>query len=142
MEKAIIIYQSKKGTTRQLGNEIGNYLKSIGLKTSILPVDDYEGQDLSSFSYIFLGCWTKGLMVIAQHPDREWKDLVTSLDIPENAKLAFFTTYKIATGSMFSRMQKCIPVNGRSSSLKIKSRDGHLSDRNISMIDQYLSQEA
>ena len=139
MEKAIIIYQSKKGTTRKLGQEISNCLKLNGLKTITLSADDYEGQDLSLFDYIFLGCWTKGLMVVAQHPDREWKDLVTSLDIPENAKLAFLTTYKIATGSMFSKMQKCIPDNGHSSSLKIKSRDGSLSDRNISMIKEYLS---
>ena len=45
-----------------------------------------------------------GLMIIAQHPDAICKDYVSTLNFGSNTKIGLFTTYKIATGSMFSRM--------------------------------------
>lgn len=89
--------------------------------------------------YIFLGCWTKGLMVIAQHPDKTWKKFVKSVEIPKNSKICLFTTYKIATGTMFSQMRKSFNGLNHSSYLKIKSKNGSLSNENARLIDYYIS---
>ena len=139
MKKAIIIHQSKNGTTRQLGNEISNFLTQKGIRAKSLSVNEFADHDLSHFDYIFLGCWTKGLMIFAQHPDKTWKEFVKTLDIPENANIALFTTYKIATGSMFSKMRKHVPGNNRANVLEIKSRNGRLSKRTASLMGQYIA---
>jgi flavodoxin len=139
MKKAIIIYQSKKGTTRKLGNEIGRILETKGINTEVISLEDYDHRDLSVYEYIFLGCWTKGLMVIAQHPDKTWKKFVKSVEIPKNSKICLFTTYKIATGTMFSQMRKSFNGLNHSSYLKIKSKNGSLSNENARLIDYYIS---
>jgi flavodoxin len=139
MKKAIIIYQSKKGTTRKLGNDIGRFLEIKGINTEVVSLEDYDHRDLSVYEYVFLGCWTKGLMVIAQHPDKTWKKFVKSVEIPKNSKICLFTTYKIATGTMFSQMRKSFNGTNHSSYLKIKSKNGSLSNENARLIDYYVS---
>ena len=139
MKKAIIIYQSKKGTTRKLSNEIGRFLEIKGINTEVISLEDYDHRDLSVYEYVFLGCWTKGLMVIAQHPDKTWKKFVKSVEIPRNSKICLFTTYKIATGTIFSQMRKSFNGTKHSPYLKIKSKNGSLSNENACLIDYYVS---
>lgn len=138
MKKAIIIYQSKKGTTQQLGNEIKSYLSIQGMQTEIISVENIKNHDLSEFDYVFLGCWTKGLMFFAQHPDQLWKNFVNSIVLHAKSKIALFTTYKIATGSMFSQMRKNLPGNVNSSVLEIKSRDGSLRGESAEKMGQFI----
>ena len=139
MKKAIIIYQSKKGTTRALSNEIGRFLEIKGINTEVVSLENYDYRDLSLYEYVFLGCWTKGLMVIAQRPDKTWKKFIKSVDIPEKAKVCLFTTYKFATGTMFSQMRKSFNGTTNSTYLKIKSKNGSLSNGNARLIDYYVS---
>ena len=139
MKKAIIIYQSKKGTTQKLGGEIKKVLESKGIQTGFVSLGEYSNPDLSPFDYIFLGCWTKGLMVVAQKPDKPWKEFVKRLDFPEGALVGLFTTYKIATGKMFPRMRKGLPQKNQSTFLEIKSRDGHLTKEQTGLIGKKVS---
>lgn len=106
MEKAVIIYHSKTGRTQNYAYEIGEYLKSQGLEVIISSVQEYKEEILNGVDYLFLGCWTSGLMVICQHPEKEWKEFARKLPKLENVKVVFFTTYLILTGSMFYRMYK------------------------------------
>ncbi len=126
MKKAIIIYQSSKGTTKQLSYDIANFFNSKEIDSKVVSVDQFQETDVSTYDYIFLGCWTKGLMFFAQHPDSHWQKLVKSLSLPSDAKIAMFTTYKILTGTMFSKMIKCIPENQREDVLQIKSRNSSI----------------
>lgn len=139
MEKAMIIYQSSKGTTKQFSYEIADYLNRKKINSKIASVDHFHETDLSSYDYVFLGCWTKGLMIFAQHPDSQWQKFVKSLSLPTNAKIAMFTTYKILTGSMFSRMIKCIPENQRENILRIKSRNSALPKTSLSSIENFIA---
>lgn len=138
MEKAIIIYQSSKGTTKQFSYEIADYLNSKKIDSKVASVEHFHETDLSSYDYVFLGCWTKGLMVFAQHPDFQWQKFVKSLSLPTNAKIAMFTTYKILTGTMFSRMIKCIQENHRENVLQIKSRNSTLPANMLLKIDEFI----
>ncbi|MEE4196686.1 MAG: flavodoxin family protein [Bacteroidales bacterium] len=139
MKKAIIIYQSKKGTTQQLGSTINQYLKRKGISTEIKSAEKITEKNLSSFDYIFLGCWTKGLMIIAQHPDKSWEKCIKSLEIPAKSKIFLFATYKIAIGSMFSKMRKKLPPQNQTSLLNIKSRNGNLPGEYPFLLDQYIN---
>jgi hypothetical protein len=129
MKKALIIYQSKKGTTKALAASIGEKLKSLGLETNTISADSHEHPDLSAYQYVFLGCWTKGLMVLGQHPDKIWQSFIRTLSIPETCQIGLFATYKIATGSMFASMRKNLPPSHHAFLCEIKSRNGFLSPK-------------
>lgn len=137
MKKAIIIYQSKKGTTKQFSYEIADYLISKKIDTKVASVEDFHETDLSSYDYVFLGCWTKGLMFFAQHPDAQWQKFTKSLSLPDNAKIAMFTTYKILTGTMFARMIKCIPGNQHQNILQLKSRNSSIPAKMIKQLNDF-----
>lgn len=139
MKKAIIIYQSMKGTTKQFAGEIAEHFNSKGIKSKVTSVENFSETNLTSYDYIFLGCWTKGLMFFAQHPDAQWQKFVKSLSLPAHAKIAMFTTYKILTGTMFSKMLKCIPDNQRENILQIKSRNSTLPANMRLKIDGFIA---
>ncbi len=138
MKNAIVIYQSKGGTTKKLGKEIALAISQNGFSTEVMSVEDCRNRDLSTFDYVFLGCWTKGLMVFAQHPDTLWKQLVSNLSLPDKSRVGFFTTYKIATGSMFSRMRSALPIKLTNNVPEIKSRNGNLTEKSRQQINQFL----
>ena len=138
MKTALIIYQSKKGTTRRFGNEIGRFLSDTGIQTKTLSIEDCEKSALASADYLFLGCWTKGWMVINQHPDNLWKKWAQSVEIPQGAQVALFTTYKLATGSMFRRMRRHLNGKGSTANFEIKSRDGRLNDAQAREINGFV----
>ena len=127
MKTAVIIYNSKTGTTKQYAEEIANYLESKGMSIRISSIQAYQEQLLNNADYVLLGSWTNGLMVILQHPDKEWKDFAAKLPNMPSAKLALFTTYKILTGSMFRKMVQQVAGRFSKPSLELKSRNGLLS---------------
>jgi flavodoxin len=139
METALIIYQSIKGTTRRLGNEIGRLLSERGIQSQTLSIEECQNGELYSADYLFLGCWTQGWMVVNQHPDSPWKKWAQSIEIPRGPKVALFTTYKLATGSMFQRMRRHLNGSGPGARLEIKSRDGRLSDAQARQIHQFIA---
>lgn len=139
MEKAIIIYKSMKGTTEQFSHEIADLFTKRGIQSKVTSVENYRETDLSSYDYIFLGCWTKGLMFFAQHPDDQWQKFVEELSLPDHVKIGLFTTYKIAVGSMFSRMVRCLPEDSRENVLTIKSRNRTLPVEMITKIEDFIN---
>jgi len=109
MKKALIIHQSKKGHTRRYGEEIGKFLAEKGVESRVISMEDYNTDLLQDVSHLFLGCWTSGLFFFAQHPDQPWINFVQKMNLPEGIQIGLFTTYIIATGSMFRAMKKHIP---------------------------------
>jgi len=138
MKTALIIYQSKKGTTRRFGNEIGRFLSDMGIQARTLSIEACTDCVLASANYLFLGCWTKGWMIVNQQPDTPWKRWARDMEIPDGVKVAFFTTYKLATGSMFRRMRRQLNGNGYQAELEVKSRDGSLSDDQARSISRFI----
>jgi hypothetical protein len=77
-------------------------------------------------------------MVMLQHPDKEWKDFAAKLPSMPSAKLVFFTTYKILTGSMFKNMFKQLKGKFAAPSLELKSRNGFLSAQDKEKLDSII----
>lgn len=127
MKTAVIIYNSKTGTTKKYAEEITSYLQSKGISTRISSIQTFQGNLLNDSDFVFLGCWTNGLMFILQHPDKAWKDFAAKLPSMPSTKLIFFTTYKILTGSMFRKMYHQVKEKFSEPSLELKSRNGFLS---------------
>ncbi len=134
MKRAIIFYQSQTGTTQRYAQEIGEYLQSNKIDTLWLPIEKCNDDLIKNIDYLFLGCWTKGLMVFFQKPDEIWNYNARKITIPSNTKVALFATYKIRTGSMFKNMGKQLKKKNDVLLPNLSSRNGKLTDKDISII--------
>lgn len=128
MKKAAIYYLSKTGITRQFGEEINKFLDQQNISSELINVLDYSNEELNEYDYIFLGAWTHGLMIILQHPDKPWIEFAKQLPDLNNKKVALFTTYKLATGSMFKKMKKHLKGKTGNGLMELKSKTDQLSE--------------
>lgn len=69
MKTAVIVYRSRTGTTRRLAEEIGAFVATRDIEPRVVSIGECDVQALAAVDYLFLGCWTSGLMVVLQHPD-------------------------------------------------------------------------
>lgn len=137
--KALVVYHSKTGITRGFAYEINKYLKENNLDSEMINILDVKAQEILKADILFIGCWTHGLFIFMQHPDKTWRENAAILPNMDNKKVAFFTTYKLATGSMFSCMQKVL--NGKlfkPVELKLKSRNGQLTNQHREVIKRFI----
>lgn len=139
MKKALIVHQSIKGNTRKYGEEIGKFLREQGLESKVIAIEDYKADDLQHISYLFLGCWTSGLFLFFQHPDKAWIKVVSSITIPEGLKLGLFTTYILATGTMFKSMKKHISAPTDGFIPELKSKNGFLSESDKNNLIRFIA---
>jgi flavodoxin len=138
MPTAVVVYRSSTGTTRRLAEEIGAYLESRGIDATVRSVGECDPASLAGADFVLLGCWTSGFFVVAQHPDEPWLAFVRDMPALSGAHVGLFTTYKLVTGSMFSRMRAAIGEKASRIDLELKSRDGHLSDVGRQQLDRFL----
>ena len=133
--KTSIIYTSHSGTTKAYAEEIGNFLSSIGSEFKVSSIDNYDKEYLLTSDLVMLGCWTNGLMIFAQHPDKAWKKFVEEMPVIRKKTIALFTTYKIATGSMFRKMENILANKSDPPKAILKSRSKQLTEKNRSTLE-------
>jgi flavodoxin len=134
MKKALIVYNSKTGITKKFGIEIESFCSQNGLTTKIVSIDEFNTDALAGIDYLFLGTWTHGLMILLQHPDQLWVKFADSLPELKGMKIVLFTTYKLATGSLFKKMRKHLKCDPQNIVLEIKSRNGKLLEANSELL--------
>lgn len=142
MNKALIIYHSKSGTTRKFSYEIAQLCEQVGLKAKAISIEMFNANDINGVDYLFLGCWTHGHLVFNQHPESEWVEFAKKLPTISDKKIVLFTTYKVATGSMFRKMKKHLNAKPENIQLKLKSRSSKLSSQNALAISNLLKLNA
>lgn len=125
--KVLVTYHSKTGVTREFAYEISKFLKENNHEATMMNVLDVQPENINNVEAVFIGCWTHGLFFFLQHPDKTWKEQAINFPEMHDKKVAFFTTYKIATGSMFNQMQKVLnsKLSGQVN-LNLKSKNGQL----------------
>lgn len=139
MKKAVVVYQSKTGITKKFAEEISRHLASNGTEVQTLSVEKCTDGIISQADYVLLGCWTSGfLLFFLQHPDGVWKQFAQKLPDLAGKKVALFTTYKVATGSMFSSMKKQLRLNAAEPVIELRSRNGSLSEEHQVALDAFL----
>jgi flavodoxin len=139
LKKAVVVYRSHSGVTRGYGEEIGAHLASKGLTVTVASVGDADFASLAAADYLLLGCWTSGLFVVLQHPDEPWLAFVRDMPASPKSKVALFTTYKLATGSQFSRMRAALAGKTGEAELELKSRTGRLSGADRAALDRFIA---
>jgi len=140
MNTALIIHHSKTGTTKEFGRRIADFCNLQGINYSFISIEEYTKEHLEGVDYLFLGCWTHGHFIFNQHPDPEWVAFATKLPKLTHHKIVLFTTYKIATGSMFRKMKEHLIFNPQSMVLELKSRRGSLKKENSDLLKNTIQQ--
>ncbi len=136
--KALITFHSKTGITKRYAEEIAGYLQSKKIQTQVVPIQEYTKELQHDADFIFLGCWTSGLFIFLQHPDKAWMKFASGLPEMKSRKVVLFTTYKLATGSMFKLMRK--QLDGKISGIQaeLRSKKGDLSEMDKKIIDSLM----
>lgn len=127
MKKAIVIYNSKTGNTKKFGENINQFLLEKNLNSEIIDIETFNNDSLSNYDLIFLGCWTSGLLLFLQKPEKAWVEFAKRLPVLESSKTILFTTYKIRTGTMFKNMKRNLNLKEKGNDMiQIASLDGKL----------------
>ena len=136
--RAAVLYHSRSGTTWQLAEEVGAHLRTRGMEAWVVSVADCDPPAVGAYDIVLLGCWTSGWLIVRQHPEEPWVRFVRALPDLSTKRVGLFTTYKIATGSMFSRMRRELAGKVGSIDVELTSRDGHLSDTGMRALDRFV----
>ena len=139
MTKALIVYNSKHGTTKKFSQNISSYLTEKGSETQIVSVEDFNDSMAADKDIVLLGAWTHGLMIVLQHPDKPFVNFAKNAPVMNGKKVALFTTYKLATGSMFKKMKLAIGDKIDAVSCELKSKNGELKDDIKNQLDLLLN---
>lgn len=137
--KACIIYDSQHGTTQAYAGAIAAQLKEKGIDSDVASIEAYNQESLKSADIVLLGAWTSGLFFFGQHPEKVWQIFAEKLPDIKGKKIGLFTTYKLATGSMFRKMKACLDGKTDEIQLFLKARSSKLSSKNIVQLDNFLS---
>ncbi len=127
MKKVCIVYRSKTGITKRFAENICSYLNENDSTAKVFSIDNFDEAFYTEADSVLLGCWSGGLMIMLQHPDKEWIAFAKNIKGLENKKVGLFTTYKLATGSMFRKMKGHLNLSSYEVS-ELKSRNGKLNE--------------
>jgi len=138
MKKAIIIYNSHTGITKRYAEAIEAFITGKKIEVKLMSITDYSKNMTFNADYLLLGSWTSGLFLFGQHPDKEWVKFAQQLPQINIPDIAVFTTYKLATGSMFKNMKKHLAISPEKIKMELKSRNGKLSEFDKAVLEKFL----
>ena len=107
-----IVYDSSTGTTAKAAEAMGKTLEAHGHQCRVQSVEHADPADVSEADLICIGSWVKGLFIILQRPTERSMQFIERLGNLTGKKAMVFCTYKVATGSMLSRMSKALEGKG------------------------------
>lgn len=91
-----------------LAESVATFMKSLGGEVIIVSVFDYKLEDLHNITHLFLGCWTRVRFLKGQCPQKEWIQVIESIDYSRFCHVILFTTYNIVKGTMYKSVLKHI----------------------------------
>lgn len=137
--RAAVVYRSHTGNTRRYAEAIADHLRSRGVEVSLASIGDCDLASLGDVDLLLLGCWTSGLFVIRQQPDGPWTSFARALPKLDRPRVGLFTTYTLATGSMFARMRELLAGRVPAPMMELKSRNSELSATDRAALDQFVA---
>jgi flavodoxin len=140
MRKAAIVYHSRTGTTRALADDIARVVGEGGYEVQIWSAGEVESAALVEVDLLLLGCWTSGWFVIMQHPEASWVEFARRLPALKPSKVGLFTTYRLATGTMFRGMRRHLRGKVPEPGISLRSRSGRLSAAQEKDLKRFLAE--
>jgi flavodoxin len=127
--KALVVYNSKTGTTEKMASQIAAHLAENKLDVKLSSIKEVKASDIEQADRLYMGTWTSGFMLFGQKPEKEWQKFSRQLPIGIRKRTTLFTTYKLLTGSMFKNMRRELSYKGlRVEPNALKSKTGDLTD--------------
>ena len=126
--KAHVTYLSKTGITRKYASEIDALLRANQVESVMQNIHDADPANAGEADLVLLGAWCHGLFILLQHPDKPWVAFARQLPDLSGKKVVLFTTYKLATGSMFKKMRNHLKLGENQPVEIFKSKNGSLSE--------------
>ena len=136
--KAWVTYLSKTGITRKYASEIDSLLRANQVPSVMINIHDANPADAAGYDLVLLGAWCHGLFLLLQHPDKPWVRFARQLPDLSGKKVALFTTYKLATGSMFRKMTKHLKLGDHQPVEIFKSKNGSLSELDANRMIEWI----
>ena len=136
--ETLIVYQSRKNTTKKFAEEIAKRVKRIKGSVILKSMEETTASDIRQCDLLFLGGRTVGKYVFGQKPDKEWMDFVNRLPVENGKKTVLFTTYDIATGKVFQQMKQHLLPKRYNIVGSMKSHKGEFDYFSISVLKYVL----
>ncbi len=136
--KAMVIYESLTGTTKEAARLIAGHLQRLGhTVTAVSDVDAIDYQALSDAELVVLGTWTDGIFVVGQRPARAGR--LKSLPAMRGKKVVCYCTYALNPGKVIEKMMAIAESLGADvvGGLAIKKND--LTDGTADFVDRLQS---
>lgn len=124
--KALIIYQSRKGTTRKFADEIAKRVHRVFGHVAVKKLEEATADDIRECDLLFLGGRTIGKYLFGQKPDEEWVKFARSMPGTNGKKTVLFTTYDISSGKIFHQMKQHLLPKGYNIIGSMKSSNGKI----------------
>lgn len=108
--RAIVIYESLTGNTREAGQLIAAELDATGIETALSPITAIDLQALSEADLVIVGSWTDGLFFFGQRPGRAGR--LASMPVIDGKKAAVYCTYAIDSGRTLPKLADIVSRRG------------------------------
>ncbi len=123
--KVAIVYESETGRTKAAAQEMADLVRAAGHECTLVSVQEADPAVVSSAGAICIGCWTKGLFIVAQHPTDRTLIFIDKLGAVDGKPAAVFVTYKLAVGSTLRQLAERLERRGAKVTGMYKSRGPH-----------------
>ena len=100
--RAVVIYESLTGHTREAGRRIAAGLTARGMQATACPVTAIDYQALSLADLVIIGSWTDGIFVVGQRPGRAGR--LQAMPTLEGKRCLVYCTYAINPGKVLEKM--------------------------------------
>ena len=108
--RAIVIYESLTGHTRQAGQLIAAGLKARGVDAVACSITAIDYQALSQADLVIIGSWTDGIFVVGQRPGRAQR--LQTMPVLNGKQCLVYCTYAINPGRVLDKMTAIVEGRG------------------------------
>jgi hypothetical protein len=108
--RAVVIYESLTGNTKEAGHRIAAALTAKGVETVACPTTRVDYQALSVADLVVVGTWTDGFLIIGQRPGRAPR--LRALPALGGKKALVYCTYAIDPGKVLEKMTAIVEERG------------------------------
>lgn len=108
--RAIVIYESMTGNTRNAAHLIAAELERAGVSATASPITQVDLQALSQADLVVVGTWVDGFILLGQRPGRSGR--LGRLPVIDGKTAAVFCTYAVDPGRTLSKLERIVRRRG------------------------------
>jgi hypothetical protein len=108
--RAIVIYETLTGNTRDAAHHIVSELERSGVTASASPITRVDLQALSQSDLVIVGSWVDGVFLFGQRPGRGGR--LARLPVIDGKKSAVYCTYALEPGKTLDKLAGIVRRRG------------------------------